>query len=227
MRNFIAVFKLLLPSKARFILRQFQKSIAYKLRRQQIKIPITLRIPVKVILGAAMTHQVGWYSTNQQWLDIRSIRDWKQVFQGKVLITNALAEHVFEHLTKEETQQALKLLRSHMLPGARIRIAVPDGYNPDLTYIRHVGVAGIGADAGDHKQLLNADKLCCYLKEAGFEAEMLEGYLSNGELVQKFIDPSLGMVIRSRSNSKTMEGMAGWDFKDANTSLIVDGIVPL
>ena len=227
MRNFIAVFKLLLPSSARFLIRQFQKSIVYKLRRQQIKIPITLRIPVKVILGAAMTNQVGWYSTNQQWLDIASAKDWEQIFQGKMLLINVLAEHVFEHLTEEETKRALRLIKLHMLPGGRIRIAVPDGYHPDSTYIRHVGVSGIGADAADHKQLLNSDKLCSYLKETGFVPEILEGYLSNGELVQKPIDLSGGEIIRSRSNSKTMKGRAGWDFEDANTSLIVDGVIPL
>lgn len=204
--------------------RGMQKSVVYELRRQKIRVPVIARMPIKIIVGAAMTSQAGWYSTNEQWLDITRAQDWNRVFQGKALLTHALAEHVFEHLTEDETRQALGLLWQHMLPGGRIRIAVPDGYHPDSTYIRHVGVAGIGADAADHKQLLNMDTLCRYLEEAGFVTEILEGYRSNGELVQKLIDPSSGLVVRSRSNARTMAGRAGWDFVDANTSLIIDGV---
>ena len=226
MRNLISILKIILPSRVRILFRQLEKSVVYRLRREKIKFPVMLGTPVKIIIGAAMTYQVGWYSTNEQWLDLTSEKDWKKVFKGKVLVVNALAEHVFEHLTEEEIKQALQFLRSHMPPGGRIRIAVPDGYHPDPIYIKHIGIAGIGPDAADHKQLLNKDKLCCYLKDAGFVAEMLEGYLSNGELVQKSIDPSGGLVIRSRSNPKTMDSKEGWDFVDANTSLIVDGVLP-
>lgn len=179
---------------------------------------------MKIIVGAAMTHQAGWYSTNEQWLDITRAGDWERVFHGKVLLTHVLAEHVFEHLTPDETRQALSLVAKHIVRGGKIRIAVPDGYHPDQSYRRHVGIAGIGADAEDHKQLLNSDTLTQFLEEAGFSTEMLEGYRNSGELVQKPIDPASGTVIRSRSNAQTQAGREGWEFVDAETSLVIDGI---
>lgn len=221
-----SVLKTLVPGDMRYRLRLAQKRVVYFSRRQGIRIPVTMGKPIKVIVGAAMTHQAGWYSTNEQWLDITQSCDWQRVFRGKALLTHLLAEHVFEHLTPDETRQTLRNIARHMVPGGRIRIAVPDGYHPDPTYIRHVGIAGIGADAADHKQLLNSDSLRKYLEEAGFQAELQEGYRRDGELVQKPLHPDDGAVIRSRSNARTMAGRAGWDFVDANTSLVIDGIRP-
>ncbi len=221
------IVKLIVPSGARRTLRQAQKSAVYFFRRQGIRIPVARSALLKIIVGAAMTRQAGWYSTNEQWLDITNAQHWKNVFCGKALLTHVLTEHVFEHLTEDETRRALGLLWQHMLPGGRIRIAVPDGYHPDSTYLKHVGIAGIGADAEDHKQLLNSDSLCRFLEDAGFVSEMREGYRGDGELVQKPINPSSGLVIRSRSNAETMADRKGWDFVDANTSLVVDGIRPV
>jgi predicted SAM-dependent methyltransferase len=220
MRN---VLKSAVPGSVRREMRQMQKSVVYFARRQGIRIPVAVGKPIRIIVGAAMTHQAGWYSTNEQWLDITRAEDWRRIFGGKPLLTHVLAEHVFEHLTAAETRAALGHVARHMRPGGRIRIAVPDGYHPDPTYLRHVGIAGIGADAEDHKQLLNCDSLARYLDGAGFTAELKEGYRSDGSLVQTPLDPGLGLVIRSRSNAVTMAGRAGWDFVDANTSVIVDG----
>ena len=219
-----AILKSILPSDLRQQLRQLQKKIVYFSRRQLIRIPVARGIPMKIIVGAAMTHQRGWYSTNEQWLDITQSQDWEKIFRGKPSLTHVLAEHVFEHLTEKETKRALELVSKHMTHGGRIRIAVPDGYHPDPVYRRHVGIAGIGADAEDHKQLLNCDVLTSLLEETGFSSEMSEGYLNNGELVQKPIDSISGTIIRSRSNPETMAKRAGWEFADANTSLVVDGI---
>ena len=164
----------------RRVLRIAQKRIVYGYRRVMIVLPVTLNLPMKVIVGAAMTSQEGWYSTNEQWLDITNKHDWDKIFLKKRLITHVVAEHVFEHLTHAECQKALRLINYHMMDGGRIRIAVPDGYNPDSTYISHVGISGIGADASDHKQLLNKDSLSALLKESGFNPKLLEGYDRNG-----------------------------------------------
>lgn len=217
------ILRYLLPSGVRRAIRQMQKLVVYYLRRQAIRFPIFLGTPIKIIIGAAMTNQKGWYSTNEQWLDIALESHWIRIFHGKSLLTHVLAEHVFEHLTPDETRTALQLIARHMCPAGFIRIAVPDGYHPDLNYLHHVGVAGIGADAEDHKQLLNSDSLMQYLEEAGFVAELKEGYRLNGELVQQPLDVEAGLVIRSRSNALTMACRSGWDFVDAQTSLVVDG----
>ncbi len=217
------IVKLLLPESFRRNARAAEKRTRYLYRRFIIGIPVVSDQPIKVIVGAALTYQKGWYSTNEQWLDITSCDDWKRVFGGKVLLTHVVAEHVFEHLSKEECQEALRLIGQHMNSGGRIRIAVPDGYHPNHEYIRHVDINGIGADGSDHKQLLNVDSLSDLLQDAGFRVEHLEGYLKDGTLVKKSLDADDGFIQRSRNNPMNMVGKAGWEFVDANTSLIVDG----
>jgi len=217
------LLKVTIPISLRQKIRIIQKAVVYYLRRQSIRVPVAFGKPVKIIIGAAMTHQAGWHSTNQQWLDIVREDHWQRVFRGKALLTHVLAEHVFEHLTANETREALRLVALHMRPDGHIRIAVPDGYHPDPVYLLHVGIAGVGADAEDHKQLLNCDLLMKYLSEAGFTPELQEGYRDNGELVQRSMTEENGLVIRSRSNSKAKASRVGWDFVDAQTSLVVDG----
>lgn len=218
------LLKIILPKSLRLNIRSFQKYVVYKFRREYIRIPIFFNIPIKIIIGAAMTSQSGWYSTNEQWLNVADSEDWDKIFHGKSIIKNVLAEHVFEHLSEYELVKSINLIYCHLLPGGRVRIAVPDGYNPDPVYIQNVGIAGIGADAADHKQLLNYDSLNVVLKNAGFKVEIVEGYCSRGKLIQLPVLDSFGRVIRSRGNVKNMENISGWDFVDANTSLIVDGI---
>ena len=56
----------------------------------------------------------------------------------------------------------------------------------------------------------------------GFEVQLIEGYLENKKLVVKEFDYDLGYVMRSRRNINNLLSKEGWDFTDANTSLIVD-----
>jgi predicted SAM-dependent methyltransferase len=222
-------FKSVIPKNIRAALRLGQKILVYRLRYYRIKASLIRASLIggghmRIIVGAAMTHQKGWYSTNEQWLDIAKPQDWDRIFKGKVVLQNVLAEHVIEHLTRDETIIALSNISRHMVPGGRVRIAVPDGYHPDPDYIKNVNVCGIGPDAEDHKQLLNVDTLFNFLNDAGFDPELLEGYLRNGKLEQKNIDPSYGLVMRSRGNSSLIEKKSDFAFVDSNTSLIVDGI---
>lgn len=219
--------KYFLPLFIRLKLRNVEKVIRYSFRRIFIRIPIFFDRPINIILGAALTHQKGWYSTNEQWLDITKESDWLNVFNNKVLIKNIVVEHVLEHLTYSELNLALANIYKHMLPGARLRIAVPDGYNPNKIYIKNVGINGIGPDASDHKQLLNYDILSKALLKHCFEVELLEGYISNGDLIIKAYDPLDGYIKRSRSNQANMKNINSWDFQDAETSLIIDAFKTL
>ena len=219
--------KYFLPLFIRLKLRNVEKVVRYSFRRILIRIPIFFDRPINIILGAALTYQKGWYSTNEQWLDITKESDWLNVFKNKVLIKNIVVEHVLEHLTYSELNLALVNIYKHMLPGARLRIAVPDGYNPNKIYIKNVGINGIGPDASDHKQLLNFDILSKTLLKHRFEVELLEGYISNGDLTTKAYDPLDGYIKRSRSNQANMKNIDSWDFQDAETSLIVDAFKTL
>lgn len=217
----VSSLKKLLPAGLKIRIRLAIKYFKYRFRRLRIMVPVARHQPLKVILGAAETYQKGWYSTNECWLDISNPRHWESVFHGRKLITHAVAEHVFEHLTHAEALQALKNVAEHMVAGGRIRIAVPDGYHPDKEYLRHVGINGIGDDAADHKQLLNTDVLQALLAEAGFQARHVEGYDKDANLVQLPYSPDDGAIRRSRLNRQPGKT---WGFPDADTSLIVDGI---
>ena len=200
------------------------KAVKYRYRFLKILFDVKQGKVDNVILGAAETYR--WVVTNQQWLDITKRNDWDKIFSVKGSIKRIVAEHVFEHLTEKQTQIALDLIFQNLTAGGRLRIAVPDGYNPDQDYLRHVGIAGIGPDAADHKQLLNRTSLQKLMSEAGFSTTLIEGYAKNGKLTSLDYDPKDGFILRSRRNPNRISAK-GWEFKDAQTSLIVDGVKPL
>ena len=202
-----------------------RKAIRYQWRRLAIQRPVRRGAPIKIIVGAAETSRAGWYATNEQWLDVTKPEDWHRIFQCKKILTHVVAEHVFEHLTPDETRVALRQIFEHLVPGGRLRIAVPDGYHPDPSYRAHTCINGIGDDASDHKQVLNVDVLTDLLEEAGFESRLLEGYRSDGHLTSEPYSTEDGYIWRSRAN-RGAETKAPWAFVDSDTSLIVDGVMP-
>ena len=115
---------------------------------------------------------------------------------------------------------ALRNIVNHLIMGGRIRIAVPDGYNPNQDYIENVCISGIGDDAKDHKQLLNVQKLTDMMIQSGFDVEHIEGYQSDGQLIKKDWSSVNGFIRRSRKNKPDNS----WNFPDASTSLILDGV---
>lgn len=213
------ILKLLLPKFFQKWLVSVRKSIRYTLRKYILKAGIRKNTPLKIIVGAAETHQKDWFSTNEQWLDITSEDQWYSFFGNRQMISRVVAEHVFEHLTHAGALAALKNMNKRLLPGGKIRIAVPDGYNPKQEYIRHVGIGGIGDDASDHKQLLNVDSLSNLMIAAGLSVQHIEGYTKEGELITVQWHADDGFIRRSRQNMHNET----WDFPDAATSLILDG----
>ena len=219
----ISNFKSLLPVPIKRLGRRLIKFFKYSWRYWLIRRAVYQSKHIKIIIGAAETYQNGWYSTNENWLDITKAVDWANIFKGKCILTHVLAEHVFEHLTYEECQIALKHINRHMQVGGLIRVAVPDGNHPKEEYLRHVGINGIGDDAADHKQLLSVEIWQSLLQDSGFESSLIEGYDEKGRLVQKVYSPEDGFVRRSRTSPEAHDSKR-WGFVDACTSLIVDGI---
>ena len=109
-----------------------------------------------------------------------------------------------------------------MILGGSLRIAVPDGNNPNVEYRKHCGINGIGADAADHKQFITFELLRKELSRIGFQVQLVEGYLKNKKLISRKFNNDLGFVIRSRRNLHNISSKNGWDFPDANSSLIID-----
>lgn len=216
------MIKKLLKMKIKNSIHILYKYILYKFRYILLKYSVFKNNELKIILGAATTYQKGWLSTNEQWFDIRYENNWKKLFKKKELISNLLAEHVFEHLTYVELDNTLSHANCYLKKGGKLRIAVPDGYNPSEEYIKNVNINGIGADAQDHKQLLNFDILNKLLIRNNFSCNILEGY-KNNELIQNKFNDFDGFIIRTRKR-KNINLDPDWFFEDSGTSLIVDAI---
>ena len=225
-KNFVhflfLLYRKFFSTRDRIKIKKTFKYFYYKFRFLKLKTYLFFSSDsVNLILGAALTNQKGWFSTNEDWLDISKENHWKRLFNSKKRVKRVLAEHVFEHLSIDEMRNSLKLIFENMLNGGSLRIAVPDGNNPNPEYRRHCGINGIGADASDHKQFLTYEFLSREVEKIGFKCTLIEGYLANKELVSKNAKDNLGKVIRSRSNSVNIY-KKGWDFYDSNTSLIID-----
>ena len=230
-KNYIKVnrfLKNLIPNKIKFFFKKLYKFFLYKLRKYYLMLVVRFsKRDLKIILGAALTRQKNWFSTNEEWLDITSSNDWEKVFLKKNTISNLLAEHVFEHLTAYEMRKALLNIYDYLRPNGIIRIAVPDGNNPNEEYIKNVGISGKGADAEDHKQLIKYETLRDEMKRIGFKVRLKEGYDKKGVLKSTKIDKDNGMITRSRytnsAKKKYLKGIKGWEYKDSVSSLIIDG----
>ena len=140
-------YRKLIPNFVRRLNRKVFKKVVYLYRFYYLRVSLISKKNVKIILGAALTSEEGWFSTNEQWLDITNSQHWERIFKGKTKIECAIAEHVFEHLTKKEMRIALQQIHNHLVLGGNLRIAVPDGNHPDPIYRKYTGINGIGADA--------------------------------------------------------------------------------
>ena len=202
-------------------MRKIFKIFLYNFRLLKFKAILIFAKEVNIILGAALTSQKDWISTNEEWFDISKKKDWQKLFKNKRKLKRALAEHVFEHLSKSEMRSALNLIYDYLIKEGTLRIAVPDGNHPNPIYREHTGINGKGADASDHKQFITYEYLKSELENCGFKCFLREGYMSDGTLVNEKLTSELGFVIRSRNN-KSFNMKYGWDFESANSSLIVD-----
>ncbi len=227
--NFILnLYRCYLSKEKRIFVKKLFKFFFYKYRFIKLKIFLNLSNKnVNLILGAALTKQKGWFSTNQEWFDIVQKSDWDRLFNSnkslsRKRVKRVLAEHVFEHLTLDEMRNAINLIYKNMVYEGSLRIAVPDGNNPNQEYRNHCGINGIGADASDHKQFITFELLRDEVEKIGFKCHLIEGYLKNRKLISTPFNRELGNVIRSRSNEIIIYPKEGWDFVDANSSLIVD-----
>ncbi len=217
------LYRILFTKSQRIFIKKLFKFIYYKLRFLKLKIYLILsKNNVNLILGAALTKQKGWFSTNEEWFDIIQKNHWERLFNSKIRVKRVLAEHVFEHLTLYEMRQALNLIYKNMVYGGSLRIAVPDGNNPNQEYRNHCGINGIGADASDHKQFITFELLSNEVEKIGFKFTLKEGYMKNNKLISEKLNFELGTVMRSRSNENNINAKEGWSFPDSNTSLIID-----
>ena len=157
---------------------------------------------IKIIIGAGRSEYKSWISTEYQFLDISNIDNLKKYFK-KEEVSKILAEHVFEHLTLEEGIKSIKNLKYILNPKGTIRIAVPDGYNPNKEYINLVKPGGAGDGADDHKVLYNYLSIK-ELFDDDFEIKFLEYFNEKKKFVYNSYnnDEINGFIKRSRFNDE-------------------------
>lgn len=130
-----------------------------------------------------------------------------------------LAEHVWEHLTPPEARTALANCYDYLKLNSVLRIAVPDGYHPNPSYINYVRPGGSGPGADDHKVLYNVQTLTHICQSVGFTTICLEYFDENNVFHFTEWEPETGMVRRSsRFDPRNKETPLNY------TSLIVDAV---
>lgn len=165
----------------------------------------------RIVVGASAIFEPGWIPTEVEYLNLLRETDWRRFF-AEASLEAILAEHVWEHLTLEEGLQAARLCHRFLKSGGYLRLAVPDGGNPDPAYLRQVQV---GVDG--HQVLYTHETLGHLLQQADFSVTWLEHFDSGGTFHHCDWSPAGGMIHRSRRfDARNQNGRLNY------TSLIVD-----
>tara|TARA_Y100000389_G_C17450986_1_gene514789 strand:+ start:1880 stop:2503 length:624 start_codon:yes stop_codon:yes gene_type:complete len=171
---------------------------------------------LKIILGSSDTKYKNWISTNERNINLLSEKTFQKIF-GNKLVDNFLAEHVFEHLTKEEGKLAIKNCYKFLKPNGILRIAVPDGFFPDQDYIDATKPHGWGSGAYDHKVLYNYQTIKEIFDHNKFHLNFIEYHNEDKKFFEKKLTDINGHILRSKYNDeRNKEGKINY------TSLIVD-----
>jgi predicted SAM-dependent methyltransferase len=186
---------------------------------------------MRLIIGAGGTSLAGWLSLERGQLDIREAQQWARLFKPNS-IDAILAEHVLEHLTMQDALKAMLNCFDYLKPRGYLRLAVPDGNNPDEKYRDWNAPEGSGQrlmrrivyapDEPCHQVFYNVNSLSELLSAAGFTVRPLEFYdvagrfhankwsRADGEIRRSYKHPYLFIII-------PVTGVY-------NTSLIVDAV---
>ncbi len=188
---------------------------ARRLRRQ-----LAATATPRIVVGTSGVFAAGWIPTDIEYLNLLRADDWRKFFPKNSLAA-ILAEHVWEHLTPADGLTAAKLCHDYLRPGGCLRLAVPDGFNPDPGYREWVRPGGSGLGADDHKVLYTHESLGRLLADAGFQVEWLEYFDAGGRFHSVDWNPDDGMIHRSRRfDERNRDGRLGY------TSLIADARKP-
>lgn len=155
-----------------------------------------LNSPLRIVVGAHGISEHGWIATERESLNLLNVSDWREYFTNDS-IDAILAEHVWEHLTRQDGIEAARNCYRFLKPGGYVRVAVPDGLHPSPEYIERVRVGGSGPAAWDHKVLYDHRTLSDVFAQAGFKVELLEYHDEEGTFHFTDWDPAEGLIHRS------------------------------
>lgn len=188
------------------IILNFYRFLKIKLKEKIFFFKLTIfsliKKDIKLIIGSGNTSFIDWLSSDYPWFDITNLDSIYKYFKFKK-IDKVLAEHVFEHLTLEDGIKSIKNIKRVLKVNGVIRIAVPDGFNPNKHFIDYVKPNGSGPGAEDHKILYNYISIKKLFDE-DFSLNFLEFFDENGKF--KSIDwlnnSKVGYIKRSRFEDK-------------------------
>ncbi len=179
---------------------------------------------MRIIIGAGKTIIDGWISTQETELNVLNRSDFERISQNSS-ITAMLAEHVWEHMTKEEGIIAAKNCFDFLEHGGCIRVAVPDRNFKNEWYQNMVKIGGNGDPthpAYTHKIVYDYTSLKETFEQAGFVVDLLEYCNDDGAFHYKYWNEADGIIGRSfrfdTRNSINKLGMV---------SIIIDAKKPL
>jgi len=156
---------------------------------------------LKIVVGASNVYEDGWCPTDITNLNLLEIESFRNLFQNRK-VDIFLAEHVWEHLTLKDGENAAKNCYSFLNSGGHMRIAVPDGFHKDKNYINAVDVGGSGEGSDDHKVLYNYKTLSKIFENAGFRVKLLEYFDEENNFHFNDWTKEEGMVHRSKRYDK-------------------------
>lgn len=173
---------------------------------------------IRIVVGTSGIFEKEWIPTDYYYLNLLEEQDWNCFF-SESSIDAILAEHVWEHLTFSEGEEAFKRCYRFLKKGGYLRVAVPDGYHPDKNYINAVQPNGTGAGADDHKVLYTYDVLHSTLEKIGYKITPLEYFDEHGVFHELKWLPADGMIHRSRYfDERNKNGKLNY------TSIILDAV---
>lgn len=130
----------------------------------------------RIVIGAGRTRFRGWESTQEDALNVLKRADFETQFEENSLDA-ILAEHVWEHMTREEGVLAARNCFAFLKPGGYLRAAVPDRNFRNADYQALVQVGGPGPKdhpAYTHKIVYDYQTFRAVFEAAGFLVELLE-----------------------------------------------------
>lgn len=169
---------------------------------------------VNLIVGAGNTRYENWFPTDIQIFtknyiqinvfnfDITNESHYNNKLKGRK-INKILAEHVFEHLSTEQIENAILLFDKYSSENVSIRIAVPDGYHNNSEYIDMVKPGGTGEGADEHLHLFTYQSLADVFSKFGFDAKFIEYWDEKGKFHSTYSnEDGLGYIKRCSLNDK-------------------------
>ncbi len=191
--------------------------IRRQLGRRRLRKIRNLR-PLRLVIGASGVCEKEWIGTDVEYLNLLKSSDWESFF-NRSSVDAMLAEHVWEHLTPAQGLEAAQRCFEYLRPGGYLRVAVPDGLNPDPQYLDWVKPGGTGDGADDHKVLYNHRTFSEMFRQAGFRVVLLEHFDEAGSFHATDWRVEDGMICRSkRFDNRNQGGTLRY------SSLILDAI---